>query len=87
MQALFYYKISKEANLAYDTETGEPAECYMQFSMKDDNDNIVDVSEDFYHKKHASAIRQLAKLGEFKEEWFEPITIEQYEKNMEESED
>jgi len=87
MQALFCYRISKKANLAYNTETKEPSECYMSFSMKDDNDNIVDVPEDFYHKHHATSIRQLAKMGGMEEEWFEPISIEEYNENMEESEE
>lgn len=84
MQALFCYRISKEANLAYDTETGEPAECYMSYAMKDDSDNIVDVPEDYYHARHAKLIQHLSNLGDLDLNWFEPISIEEYQENMNE---
>jgi len=82
VKAIFCYRVSALAGMAYD-ENGQDVECYIKFSMTDNNDMPVNVSCEFYCKKHFSAIQGLAKTGGLKPEWIEPITQEEYLEVME----
>lgn len=79
MKALFCYRISKEADMFMDPETGEPGVGYTSFSLDDNDGNIIDIPEDTYHKIHSENIKLLSGLMEIQEDWLEPISIEEYE--------
>lgn len=84
MQALFCYRLSKEAGMAHNTETGEPSECYISLSFKDDNENIIDIPEDVYRKEHAKLVSYIAWQSGLEKSWIEPIGIDEYKENQEE---
>jgi len=84
VKEIYCYRISAEAGMAYDNETGESAECYIKQSITDKNDNPINISCEIYCKRHIALISILAKMGQMKKEWFEPITIEEYFENVEE---
>ena len=84
IKGIFCYRISSEAGMAYDHETGENAECYIKFALTDNNDNPVNLLCGTYAKIHIDHIVILAAMDGMKKEWFEPITIEEYMENVEE---
>lgn len=69
----FAYRIKKEAKLAYDTETGEPAECYTKIQIDGCRENITE-------KEYEEAHRALIKELEIPLKFVTPISLEEYER-------
>lgn len=80
MELRFCYRISKEANLAYNLETGAPEEAYAQVKME-----VSNMPED-YEKSHRAIGNVLAKQGGYNPEWVIPISSEEYDLNNQEDE-
>lgn len=73
----FAYRIGKEANLAYDTETGEPTECYTKIRIDGCRENIT---EEEYKESHRALIKEL----EIPLKFITPISLEEYERETSE---
>lgn len=72
----FAYRIEKCAKCAYDTETGEPSECYMTIKI----DNCRDLNKEEYDAAHISLRKELGIPLEF----VTPFSMEEYRKQMDE---
>jgi hypothetical protein len=81
MELRFCYRISKEANMAFNLETGAPEEAYFQVKMK-----VSNIPED-YEKSHQAIGRVLAKQGGCDPEWVIPISTEDYDRHDQEDDE
>lgn len=79
MDIRFCYKVSSEAGAAYDTETGENAEAYLQVKFGDAKKLPSDYQES--HKRIGS---NFAKENGWEESWVIPISEEEYDEETEE---
>lgn len=73
----FAYRIRKEANLAYDTETGEPTECYTKLRLDGYRENIT---EEEYEEAHKLLTRGL----KIPLEYVTSVSLEEYERETSE---
>ena len=82
MDIRFCYRISASAGMAHDSVTGEDAECYSEISLGS-ADRSPDPEE--YKSLHEDKIRNyLANQVGLDPELLTPISIEEYDQNVEE---
>ena len=70
MDIRFCYKIAAEAEVAHDTETGEPTSAYLQIRLGEVED---------YAAKHEQLRTSAARLLQISPEHITPISQEQYD--------
>lgn len=81
-ESRFCFRISKEAGMAEDSITKEPAECYVEVKMEFDKP----IDEEQYKSFQEKLSINIAAETDLPVHYFEPITPEEYDKEMEEDE-
>lgn len=79
METRFCYKISAEANMAYDLETLEPAECFTEVKL-----NVSEEGLKQYDAMHKSLVEGIAKTISIPPSYVTPISVEEYDASEEE---
>lgn len=73
------YKIGKEAEMAYDTETNAPEEAYAELRLK--RCKPENFSEEKYRKLHEENRTTLAEMCDCDVKYVTPISGKEYEEN------
>lgn len=77
LEPRFCFRISPEAGLAYDTETGENAECYTQIKL-----DCRLLNKDEYEKLHEYFKESLAEQLGIEVNLIERISQDEYDENV-----
>lgn len=72
----YYFIIDKQANMAHDVETGEPAEAYAKFGI--DCRQPIDEDSGLYESLKSEAAKLVSNTFKIKLEWLKPISHEEY---------
>lgn len=72
----FHYRIAKEAGLAKNDETGEPAETFMMMSLN----TKLPIPEEEIPEIHEKMRENTAKTWNYEDSWIECITKEEYDR-------
>ncbi|MNP80170.1 hypothetical protein D3C76_1781860 [compost metagenome] len=82
MDIRFCYKLTAEAGLSEDMETGEPAECYTEVAFK----NALKGPKDYVAMQDSIRKRLALQMG-INLEYIIPITTQEYDENAEQEEE
>lgn len=82
MDIRFCYRISADAQMAFDTETGNPTDTFLQVKLGEVKNPPAD-----YDKAHKSMGEKIANEYGMDPEWVTPISTEEYDRETESGED